>query len=201
MRGSGQTVNLKKDDMPKLKEKIEMAMKEMPQFQALKSQVRLIVTGEGLRIELLENAAGTFFESGRAEPTEQCREMLTMLANQLGTLHNKMLIEGHTDAKPFNSDLTYTNWELSADRANAARRLMQNAGLAEGQVAQVRGFADQNLLLPKDPENASNRRVSVIVQYSSGVQPMPVIKSPVPAHGNPENHRSAEGSAKSSHSK
>src|SRR5580704_3865768 len=84
MHGAGQTVNLNKDDMSKLKEKIQMAMKDLPQFQAMKNQVRLTVTGEGLRIELLENAAGIFFESGRAEPTEQCREMLAMLANQLG---------------------------------------------------------------------------------------------------------------------
>jgi chemotaxis protein MotB len=202
MRGSGQTVNLKKDDMAKLKEKIEIAMKEMPQMQALKNQVRLIVTGEGLRIELLENAAGTFFESGSAEPTAKCRELLAMLATQLGTLPNKMLIEGHTDSKPFNEDRNYTNWELSADRANAARRLMENGGLKKGQVAQVRGFADQNLLLPKEPENAFNRRVSVIVQYSSGAVPVPeTTKSPATPAGKPGSHQSAEGSAPASHSK
>ena len=202
MHGSGSTVNLKKDDMPKLKEKIENALKEMPQMQALKNQVRLIVTGEGLRIELLENAAGTFFESGRAEPTEKCRELLGMLAQQLGTLPNKLLVEGHTDSKPFDSNRNYTNWELSADRANAARRLMEGGGLREGQVAQVRGFADQNLLLPKDPGNASNRRVSVIVQYISSAVPMPeTIKSPVVPGGHPESHPKAEGSAPVSHSK
>src|ERR1035438_9717687 len=76
MHGVGETVSLKKDDMPKLKEKIEQAMKEMPQIQALKNQVRLTVTGEGLRIELLENAEGTFFELGSAEPTKSCREVL-----------------------------------------------------------------------------------------------------------------------------
>jgi chemotaxis protein MotB len=164
MRGSGSTVNLKKDDMSKLKEKIEAAMKEMPQIQAIKNQVRLTVTGEGLRIELLENKEGFFFQSGRPEPTQKCREMLALLAKQLGSLPNRLLIEGHTDSKPFNEEGNYTNWELSADRANAARRLMENGGLREGQVGQIRGFADQNLLLPKEPENASNRRVSVIVQ-------------------------------------
>jgi len=203
MHGTGETVSLKRDDMPKLKEKIEKAMKEMPQIQALKNQVRLIVTGEGLRIELLENEKGTFFESGRAEPTQKCRELLTMLAHQLGTLPNKLLVEGHTDSKPFNNDRNYTNWELSADRANAARRLMETGGLAEDQVAQVRGFADQSLLIPKDPENASNRRVSVIVQYAAGAVPIPeTIKSPAKAGGSqPASHHSAEGSAPASHSK
>jgi len=196
MHGSGETVNLKKDDMPKLKEQIEKAIKRMPQFQALKNQVKLIVTGEGLRIELLENENenGTFFESGRAEPTGKCRELLDLLAKQLGTLDNKLLIEGHTDSRPFNSDRNYTNWELSADRANSARRLMENDGLREGQVAQVRGFAAQNLLIPKDPQNASNRRVSVIVQYLAGAAPMPpTIKSPSTPDASPGNSRHSAG--------
>src|ERR1035438_1620849 len=76
MHGSGDTINLKKDDMPKLKEQIEKALKKMPQFQALKNQVKLTVTGEGLRIELLETEAGGVFASGRAEPTEKCRGIL-----------------------------------------------------------------------------------------------------------------------------
>ena len=174
LHGAGATVVLKKDDMSKLKEQIDKALKTMPQFQALKNQVRIIVTGEGLRIELIETEAGTFFESGKTEPTPECRELLTTLAQQLGGLPNKLLIEGHTDAKPFSADGRYTNWELSADRANAARRVMEDTGLKAGQVAQVRGFADQNLRLPKDPQNPSNRRVSVIVQY------LPVTDTPVP---------------------
>ncbi len=205
MHGSGETVNLKKDDMPKLKEQIERAMKKMPQMQALKNQVRLIVTGEGLRIELLENerANATFFESGRAEPTEKCRGLLALLSAQLGTLDNKLLIEGHTDSRPFNDDRNYTNWELSADRANAARRLMESDGLKRGQVAQVRGFADQNLLIPKDPQNASNRRVSVIVQYLASAVPVPAtIKPPAFPGDSPGNtHQNAAGSSPASHSK
>jgi len=203
MHGSGDTVNLKLNDMPKLKEQIERAMKKMPQFQALKNQVKLIVTGEGLRIELLETEEGVFFESGRAQPTEKCRQVLALMAAQLGTLPNKLLIEGHTDSRPFNSDNTYTNWELSVDRANAARRVMETDGLVEGQIAQVRGFADQNLLIPKDPQNPSNRRVSVIVQYTAGVVPMPaLIKSPAIQAENPGNsHPGATGSSPTSHSK
>jgi chemotaxis protein MotB len=202
-RGAGQTVNLKKVDMAKLKEKIESAMKEMPQIVALKNQVKLTVTGEGLRIELLENEKGTFFESGSGEPTQKCRELLAMLAKQLGTLPNRVLIEGHTDSKPFNNDRNYTNWELSSDRANSARRLMQAGGLATNQVAQVRGFADQNLMLPDDPGNASNRRVSVIVQYADGAIKIPeTTKFHATADGNRESsHQNAEGSEKASHSK
>ena len=89
-----------------------------------------------------------------------------MLAGQLKLLPNKLLIEGHTDAKPYSSDTGYTNWELSADRANMARRVVQESGVALDQIAQVRGFADRHLRKPKDPMDPANRRISVIVQYA-----------------------------------
>ena len=91
--------------------------------------------------------------------------MLMMLAQELGKLPNTISIEGHTDSKPFAGTGNYSNWELSADRANAARRLMQQNGLRADQVTQVRGYADQRLRKPDEPEDASNRRISVIVQY------------------------------------
>ena len=91
---------------------------------------------------------------------------MTRLAEELGKLPNHLLIEGHTDAKPFaTKDGSYSNWELSTDRANSARRLMEAHGVRHEQVAQVRGFADRQLRHPEDPEHASNRRISVIVQY------------------------------------
>jgi chemotaxis protein MotB len=83
---------------------------------------------------------------------------------ELGKAPNHLSIEGHTDAKPFTGKGSYSNWELSADRANAARRLMQQSGLRPDQVSQVRGFADQRLRNAKDPLDPSNRRISIIVQ-------------------------------------
>jgi chemotaxis protein MotB len=118
-----------------------------------------------LRIELLETEAGMFFESGRAQPTETGTELLQRLAEELGKLPNQLLIEGHTDARPFSKDRTYSNWELSTDRANSARKLMEGKGVRGEQVGQVRGFAERNLRHPEEPDAASNRRVSVIVQY------------------------------------
>jgi chemotaxis protein MotB len=165
MAGAGESVTLQKDDMPRLKEKIEQALKEVPKLDQLKEQIKLIVTGEGLRVELLESEQGTFFESGSPKPTATGSNLLIVLAQQLGRLPNKVTVEGHTDAKPYPGDLSYSNWELSADRANAARRLMQANGLREDQVAQVRGFAAQRLLRSGQPLHPSNRRVSVIVQY------------------------------------
>ena len=117
-----------------------------------------------MRIELIESETGTFFSLGSAGPTDNGKQLLLLLAAELGKLPNHVSIEGHTDAKPYIGKSGYSNWELSADRANAARRLMQQNGLGASQVSQIRGFADQLLRAPDDPLSASNRRISVIVQ-------------------------------------
>jgi chemotaxis protein MotB len=147
-----------------LKDKLEGALGHVPEFDKFRNNVQMTVTGEGLRIELIENEKGMFFESGIAQPSACGRDLLVELANELGKLNNPILIEGHTDSRPFNSP-TYSNWELSTDRGNSARRLMQDNGLKPNQVLEVRGYADQQLRDPAHPEDASNRRVSVIVLY------------------------------------
>ena len=123
------------------------------------------VTGEGLRIELIEKEGGLFFDSGSPNPDPLGKELIERLAHELGKLPNTIAIEGHTDSRPYSGTGTYSNWELSTDRANAARRLMQESGVRADQVAQVRGFADQDLRVKDDPQSASNRRISVIVRY------------------------------------
>ena len=165
--GTGEALSLAKDDMADLKEKLQQALKKSPEFEKLKDHVQMSVTGEGLRIEMLETEKGMFFESGSAAPTDVGNELILRLAKELGALPNNLLIEGHTDSKPFSGKAQYSNWELSADRANAARRLMEESGLRPGQVTQVRGFADHNLRDKGSPEAASNRRISVIVRYQT----------------------------------
>jgi chemotaxis protein MotB len=169
MGGAGESLTISKDHMDLLKGKIEQALQQSPEFAKLKDYVQMTVTGEGLRIELLENEKGMFFENGQPTPTAIATDLLTRLAKELGKLSNPILVEGHTDSKIYQSSF-YSNWELSADRANAARRIMQENGLRRDQVKQVRGFSDQQLRLPSQPENPSNRRVSIIVQYLRGVQ-------------------------------
>lgn len=174
--GATENIGIGKDDMGKLKEKLEAAIRQTPNVAKLKDQVQMTVTGEGLRIELLESAVSTFFESGSAQPTPQGTEMLQLLADQLGKLPNKLSVEGHTDSKAYLSSNGYSNWELSTDRANAARKLIQQSGVRADQVADVRGFADQRLRKPEDPFSPSNRRVSIVVKYltpSDSVQPPP----------------------------
>jgi chemotaxis protein MotB len=144
---------------------VQAAMKQMTDFEKLKSHIDMPVTAEGLRIELSESASGTFFSSGSAKLNSDGAELLITLAQELSGLPNKLSIEGHTDSEPYAPSATYGNWELSADRANAARRVMQSNGIRSDQITPVRGFADQRLRKPNAPLDPANRRISVIVQY------------------------------------
>ncbi len=164
--GPGDALTFSKDNMPKLKENLQSAIRQIDNLNKLKSQIEMTVTSEGLRIELLESAAGTFFDSGSPALNDSGKETLIALAKQLATVPNKISIEGHTDSKPLiRNGGEYGNWELSVDRANNARRLMQENGLRADQVTQVRGYADQHLRKPGAPEDPSNRRISILVQY------------------------------------
>ena len=173
--GSGENLALTQNNIVDLKKKIEEAIRKMNDLKALQNQIQITITPEGLRIELLETRDGTFFDSGSATLNNNGRELLEMLAGQLGDLPNRVSIEGHTDAAPYASQTGYGNWDLSTDRANAARRVMQSSGLRPNQVSQVRGYADQKLRVPSNPLDPSNRRISLIVQYLTADQP------PVPA--------------------
>jgi chemotaxis protein MotB len=161
--GIGETLTLNREDLQHLKEKVEEMMKQIPTLQHMEKQVRITLTTEGLRIDLLETERGLFFEAGNPKPTEAGSEILKVLATELVKLPNKVAIEGHTDSTPFGR-ADYSNWELSADRANAARRILMESGLDEDRISQVRGFADQRLLTKDDPTNPSNRRISIIVR-------------------------------------
>jgi chemotaxis protein MotB len=162
--GLGRSIDMPQQDMAQLREKIQQALAVMPNFRQLKDHVEITITADGLRIELLESEAGVFFDSGRPQPNPTGTELLRRLAEEVGKLPNGVLIEGHTDSKPFPGE-EYSNWELSADRANAARKIMVNCGLRPEQVGEVRGYADRELRHPEDPAHPSNRRISLIVRY------------------------------------
>jgi chemotaxis protein MotB len=165
------------DNIQQLKDRLQQAIMQAKDFKELSKQIEMTITPEGLRIELLESKNGTFFESGNANLNGYGREILSMLAKQLGTVPNRLSIEGHTDSQPYSNTSGYSNWELSADRANAARRIMQDSGVRPDQISQVRGYADQHLRVQDDPLDPSNRRISLIVQYVQG-QP---LQNPIPA--------------------
>jgi len=165
MQGAGENFILTRDNMPKLKEQLQSAMRQMSDFEKLQSHIEMTVTAEGLRIELSESANGTFFDSGSAKLNADGAGLLITLAQELAKLPNKLSIEGHTDSQPYAPSASYGNWELSVDRANAARRVMQANGIRPDQITQVRGFADQRLRKPEAPLDPANRRISLIVQY------------------------------------
>jgi chemotaxis protein MotB len=172
LRGAGsESLPIHKDDMKKLKEKLEQAVKDTGSLEHIKQNIVITVTGEGLRIELIEDEKGTFFESGNSNPTGFGKDLLMTLAEEIGKLPNKITMEGHTDSKPFAGRGGYSNWELSADRANAARRWMQEQGVRPDQVTQVRGFADQSPRDTEDPEGAANRRITLIIHYQKQDKP------------------------------
>jgi chemotaxis protein MotB len=164
---SGEGLAVHKDNLERMREQIEEALRQAPDFQKLRDHVQLTVTGEGLRIDLTETEQGLFFITGSPTPTVAGARLLEFLAAQLKQMPNRIVIEGHTDARPFRNAAAasgYGNWELSADRANAARRLLHSYGVRAEQVVEVRGYADQQLLDPKDPNDARNRRISVVVK-------------------------------------
>lgn len=171
-RGPG-SVSIDRTNAAQLKEKLEQAIQSLPEFQKLKKQVQISIAPEGLRVELLETEKGLFFDTGQPEPSASGVQVLAVLARELAHLKNNLVVEGHTDARPYRfSDVNgYTNWELSVDRANSARRCMQDNGLRSDQVAQIRGFADKRPLNGADPFDSRNRRVSVVVEY--GIEPAP----------------------------
>lgn len=165
MQGAEENFVITKDNMEDLKEQLEKTIREVPSFEKLKNNIDMTITNEGLRIELTESAAGTFFDSGSAKISGDGGDLLTALAGELGKLPNTLAMEGHTDSKQYPEGSNYGNWELSFDRANAARRLMAQHGIRIDQVTQVRGFADQRLRKKDAPLDPSNRRISLIVQY------------------------------------
>jgi chemotaxis protein MotB len=165
MAGLGDNFIVNRENMDLLKQQLEKAIREVPNFDKLKDHIEMTITNEGLRIELMESAKGTFYDIGSPNLNTDGRDIVVVLAQELGKLPNRLAIEGHTDAKSYSKGRNYSNWELSADRANAARRLLQMNGVGENQVTQVRGFADQRLRKIAAPMVPSNRRISVIVQY------------------------------------
>jgi chemotaxis protein MotB len=148
---------------------IHQGLSEMAGFAKLRNQIEFSITTEGLRIELVDHSGSSFFTSGSSALAGDSEKILAIIASEVGTLPNDVVIEGHTDSRPYAATDRYSNWELSSDRAQAARRVMQGHGLRPNQVRAVRGFADNDLRVANDPYDARNRRVSIIVRSQAAV--------------------------------
>lgn len=152
------------------KKAIEKVITSKPEFKELGKHVDIKLVSEGLRIDLLETKESMFFDSGSAQVKPETVRLLSQMAKELRTLPNKLIVEGHTDSRPLNRADGYTNWELSADRANSARHVFDGAGVSNSQIAQVRGYAATQPRNPAKPASFINRRVSIVVIMSNALK-------------------------------
>jgi chemotaxis protein MotB len=151
----------------RIREKLQNLLVSMPELARFKEQVSIDITEEGLRIDLLEKDGSSFFEVGSSRLQPSAVTILRAVAEELRPLPNLVVIEGHTDSRPYASPTVYSNWELSTDRAHSARRVIEKYGVRPEQIVQVRGYADRK---PRYPENAydiRNRRVSILIAYAA----------------------------------
>lgn len=161
----------RESEINRLKEMGDQILEELSEnseFAKLTNQVKVEIAKEGLRIEMTESNDAIFFEIGTSELKNEAKKLLATLGENLSIIQNKIVIEGHTDSRPYsNHDINYSNFELSCDRANSARRILINGGLNPVKIDEVRGYADTRLLDKKDPYNLVNRRISVIIKFAS----------------------------------
>jgi chemotaxis protein MotB len=159
-------VAVAKEVLEQAAQRLREAIEQLPDFSKIKDRVDIEVTSEGLRIELIDTANDSFFQVGSAALHSDSKQLLGVIASELGKIPNRIAVEGHTDGRPFGAREGYGNWELSADRANSARRAMQDSGLRPDQIDTVRGYADRRPRIADDPLDARNRRISIVVRNS-----------------------------------
>jgi chemotaxis protein MotB len=155
-------------------EELKKAVMNIPQLKSLLDNLQVDITPEGLRITLRDSEGRALFADGRAEMLPHTQQLLTLVAAVVQPMPNQLAIGGHTDVAPFaegtgrvgDNDAAYSNWELSADRAQAARRLLVREGVPERRIDRVAGFAGQTPLLPDAPADVRNRRITVVVLRS-----------------------------------
>jgi chemotaxis protein MotB len=157
-----------------IQERLAKLATEHPEMKKLVGSIDMTVTREGLRIELSETKDVVYFDVGGARPNKAARDVLAAIAPQLAELGNDIVVEGHTDKRPY-PGTAYTNWELSADRANAARKLLVESGLNAKQLVSVTGYADMKLRNSDNAFDVSNRRVSIVVKFK---EPPPAVHVP-----------------------
>lgn len=147
-------------------ERLKEAIAAIPDLARFKDQIQITLTQEGLRIELIEQSEGLFFDIGSARLKPDAVTLLRLIASRIGQVPNEVVIEGHTDSRPY-AGTGYNNWDLSTDRANAARRVLEEGGVRDRQITSVNGYADRRLKNPARPYDYSNRRVTILVAFGA----------------------------------
>lgn len=158
---------IEKQRLERMGEALINELSGSPEFEGLMDQIKVEFVEEGMKIEILESSNDMFFEIGSASLNGKAVSIMKKIGAQLGKLKNRVMVEGHTDSRPFpDSAMGYTNFELSADRANSARRALIQGGLHHQRIEKITGYADRRLRNPSDPYDVLNRRISIIVKYS-----------------------------------
>lgn len=160
---SEQALELELQRLEQLKEQLERAIEQSEQLAQFKDQLLLDITSEGLRIQIVDKENRPMFDLGSSTLKIYTRAILREIVGVISLVPNRISISGHTDQSPFISREGYSNWELSADRANAARRELVTAGLPEAKLGRVVGLASSVLFNKEEPLHATNRRISIIV--------------------------------------
>ena len=150
-------------------ESLRQAIENVPELLELQDSLMVEQTPEGLRIQLVDQKGYSMFALGSSKPNQQTRNLVQLVTRAVGQLPHKISISGYTDSRAYRSQDGYTNWELSSDRANSARRLLIDAGLESDRIALVQGRADTDPLLPDDPESERNRRISIVLLRENAV--------------------------------
>ena len=162
-KGDGDKIEQERQEMKKLKQQIEDKIEQTPSLQDLKDQLKIEVTPNGLQVQVLDDRKRPMFGTGVDLPKAYAARLLREVGGILSKTDNPISIAGHTDSSGYQSSAEYTNWELSADRANAARRLLLRGGVETESIAQVVGLADTVPFDADNPYNPRNRRISIIV--------------------------------------
>ncbi len=139
------------------------AVVELPGLARIGDQIEVELTDEGLRIQLMEESEATFFGLGSAELSARGAQVVATIGRIIGPLGYPVVIEGHTDSRPYSQGGDYSNWELSSDRAQTARRVLEHSGVAPADIVAVRAYADNRLKYPRDPYDPANRRIAILV--------------------------------------
>jgi chemotaxis protein MotB len=147
------------------------AIEGIPELAELSENLLIDQTPEGLRIQIVDQDRYSMFQSGSAQLLPRSRRLMELVGQAIQDLPNEVSIRGHTDSLPFADGSTYDNWELSADRANASRRALLEAGFSPAQISNVVGKADTDHLFPEEPDGAQNRRISIILLREAALLP------------------------------
>ena len=158
------------EQFEKAESELKRALQEIPNAAELQKSLMVDNTPEGMRIQIVDQEGLAMFSSGGSEPLGRARRMLSLVKKVVENMPQKIAITGHTDAIKFGSGSEYTNWELSVDRANAARRVLRDLGLPVERLSRVVGKADTEPLLKGDPSNARNRRLSIVLLRGTGAK-------------------------------